>query len=204
MRSRRALSRGSIECAIRGTFEAHLTIETDHAADFDALCGRLGVKHVAIELADGVHRSQPMTASYHRGELPAVIAEVDALYAQLVAAGFAVVRVKLEALASNDGIDDAVGGYFEFHVKVRDPDLAQLAPICERHHARLSRNARSAATRFITMRVYGAARAAAEAKLDALLAELAAGDHHVAGTAREYTVYDSRIELDAGWLEPPR
>jgi len=31
----------------------------------------------------------------------------------------------------------------------------------------------------------------------------AGGGFDRAGIAREYTLYDSRIELDAGWLEPP-
>ena len=189
--------------AVRGVFEAHLTVETSRAADFAALCVSLGVKHVAIELAAGAHASQPMTASYHRGELAAVVAEIDSLHAKILEAGFAIVRVKLEAMLSNDGLPEGGDGYFEFHVKVRDPELERLAAICKRHDARLSRNDRKHHERFVTMRVYGAGRIAAEQKLDALLAALTAEGHTVAGVAREYTIYDSRIELDAGWLEPP-
>ena len=82
---------------MRGTFEAHLTVDTERSAEFEALCGELGVDHVGIELAEGVHRAQPMTASHHRGELADVMVEVEALRAKLVAAGFTVVRTKLEA-----------------------------------------------------------------------------------------------------------
>jgi hypothetical protein len=194
--------------AIRGGFEAHLTVDTDRRADFEVLCGELGVDCVGIELPDGVHRAQPMTASHHRGELAAVIGEVEALHARIVAAGFTIVRTKLEALAANEGVppaDDA--GYFEFHVKVRvDPArLDELAQIARSSGGRLSRNDRQhrPTQRFVTMRVYRATRAAAEAQLDALLAALDAADFDRAGIAREYTLYDSRIELDAGWLEPP-
>ena len=194
---------------IRGLFEAHLTVDTDRRADFEALCGELGVDCVGIELPDGVHRAQPMTASHHRGELPAVIGEVEALHARIVAAGFTIVRTKLEASASNEGVppaDDA--GYFEFHIKVRvDPmRLDALARIARSCGGRLSRNDRrrdDLPQRFVTMRVYRATRAAADVQLDALLAALDAAGFDHAGIAREYTLYDSRIELDAGWLEPP-
>jgi hypothetical protein len=195
--------------AIRGLFEAHLTVDTDRRADFEALCGELDVDCVGIELPDGVHRAQPMTASHHRGELAAVIGEVEALHARIVAAGFTIVRTKLEASASNEGVppaDDA--GYFEFHVKVRvDPmRLDALARIARSSGGRLSRNDRhrdDLPQRFVTMRVYRATRTAAEAQLEALLAALDAAGFDRAGIAREYTLYDSRIELDAGWLEPP-
>ena len=196
--------------AIRGGFEAHLTVDTDRKADFEVLCGELGVDCVGIELPDGVHRAQPMTASHHRGELGVVIAEVEALHARIVAAGFTIVRTKLEALASNEGVppaDDA--GYFEFHVKVQvDPmRLDALARIARSCGGRLSRNDRrrdaAGLQRFVTMRVYRATRMAAEAQLDVLLAALDAGGFDRAGIAREYTLYDSRVELDAGWLEPP-
>jgi len=198
--------------ALRGTFEAHLTVDADRPdvrAGFAALCAELGVDHVGIELPQGEHRAQPMTASYHRGELTEVVREIDALHARLVERGFAVVRVKLEAVLGTDGLptDD---GYYEFHVKVRVPELARLvdlAMIADRHDGRLSRNDRSrddsGAQRFVTLRVYRSDRAAAEARLDALVEVLRANGFAIAGTAREYTIYDSRIELDAGWLGPP-
>ncbi len=195
-----------------GTFEAHLTVETDDRAAFEARCRTLGVKCILIELADGVHRSQPMTASHHRGELARdVVPAVTALAGALAAAGFPVIRVKLEALALDRGVpvDDAAAaraaGYFEFHAKVRianDAELAPIAALCARHGAHLSRNdrtrdARGVAERFITLRAHGVGRVRAEAGFDALLAELTLP---VISTKREYTVFDGRAELDAGWL----
>lgn len=192
--------------AIRGGFEAHLTVDTDRRADFEALCGELGVDCVGIELRAGVHRAQPMTASHHRGELAAVIGEVEALHARIVAAGFTVVRTKLEAAAANEGVPPPDHpGYFEFHVKLRvEPArLDELARIAQSCGGQLSRNDRRTGQRFVTMRVYRATRVEAEAQLDALLAALELAGFDRAGIAREYTLYDSRIELDAGWLEPP-
>lgn len=192
----------------RGAFEAHLTVDAadgDARAAFAALCNALGVKCVLIELAEGVHPSQPMTASHHVGELAGeVVPAIHALRDRLAAAGFPPVRVKVEALAL-DGLRATPGGYFEFHAKLRLPaggDPAAVLAICRRHGAHLSRNARERAAahedRFATLRVATADRAAAEAAFDALLAALAA--FPIVATKREYTVFDGRVALDAGWL----
>lgn len=201
-----------------GTFEAHLTVDApdaDARARFVAWCEAHGVKCVLIELARGTHASQPMTASHHRGELARDVAPaIAALRARVIAAGFPVVRTKIEALAldgapADDDAAAAAPGYFEFHAKLRlapDHDRAALLEACARHRAHLSRNDRKraepggAAERFVTLRVHARGRVPAEAAFDALLADLAAIGHAPIGTKREYTVYDERVELDAGWL----
>jgi hypothetical protein len=197
------------DAAMHGSFEAHLTADVGagELARFEAACGALGVAFVAIELAAGIHRAQPMTSSQHRGVLADAIAATDALHARLVGDGFAIARVKLETDVASTGIprtaEDAarLGGYFEFHVKLRDPDVARLTVTCERVGARVSRNARRAGERFATLRAYACGRDAAEQRLAVLLDALAAAGHDVIATSREYSLYDSRIELDAGWLD---
>ncbi len=190
---------------LAGAFDAHITVAAaSDAAAFAATCGELGVGCIAIELAEGRHVAQPMTASRHRGALVAVVAEVDAVHAALVARGFAVARVKLEADAAL-GAAATGRGYFEYHVEVVTArgELGDLGAVVAAHGGHLSRNARRPGRRFATLRVYGAARVEAERRCDQLVAALAAAGHAIAGCAREYTLYDSRIELDAGWLEPP-
>jgi hypothetical protein len=207
----------SLSC--HGTFEAHLTVRADtpgRRERFRALCAEMGVKCVLIELARGESRSQPMTASYHRGELAGVLAEVESLHARLWEGGFPVVRVKLEAVATNAGVPvtDAEAaawpeGYFEFHAKLRlaaDADLEALRGLCGRHGAHLSRNERKRdrdgeTERFVTLRVHRAGRERAVAACEALLADLAAAGFSVVGRQNEFTVYDGRAELDAGWLD---
>ncbi|MFT3696159.1 MAG: hypothetical protein QM831_23675 [Kofleriaceae bacterium] len=184
---------------MRGKFEAHVTVES---GDLEALCTELGIGFIGIELASGAHASQPMTASHHEGELATVVDEVNALVAKIGGAGFMILRTKLEAAASTEGVPLTAHdgpGYFEFHVKVRpagrEQDLAERAASVG---ARLSRNASKQSGRFVTMRVYRVGRAEAEAKLEALLVALQGFD--VTGVVSEFTVYDSRIDLDAGWL----
>jgi len=203
----------------RGTFEAHVTITADDAATrtrFRQLCTQLGAKCVLIELAEGVTRSQPMTATYHRGEVAAVAEEVAALSLAVRDAGFDVTRVKLEAVATNEGLPetdaDALAfpaeNHFEFHVKALLPpaaDLDALRTLCARHDARLSSNALKTDAdgrreRFVTMRVYHAGRHSACARFDALVNELLAASYTLGNRLREYTLYDSAVSLDAGWI----
>lgn len=188
-----------------GSFEAHLTVAAETAerrAAFAATCRALGVKCVLIELARGAHPSQPMTSSHHAGTLDDVMREVEALRVRLVEAGFPVTRVKLEAEVTNDGVPVAhgiPGMYFEFHAKLAiGDDVEALRALCLANGAHLSNNAVERGTRFVTMRVYDAGRDAARARFERLL-EVLAG-YEIAGTKAEFTVHDSRIELDAGWL----
>jgi hypothetical protein len=209
-------------CPGRGTFEAHLTVDAPDLPTrerFRALCDELGVKCVLIELPEGTTRSQPMTSSYHRGELPAVAGEVAGLARRLRAEGFAVSRVKLEAVVTNEGDPETdeearrfpPGNYFEFHVKVALPagaDLGPLRELCRRFGAHLSRNALKRDTdgparRFVTLRVYGEGRAGANARFEELLRELGAGGYALSNKLREYTLYDSNAAVDSGWIDPP-
>jgi hypothetical protein len=203
----------------RGTFEAHVTIAADDATTrerFRDLCAQLGAKCVLIELPEGVTRSQPMTATYHRGEVAAVAEEVAALSRTVRDAGFDVTRLKLEAVATNEGLPDTdeeaaafpAENHFEFHVKAllgTDADLDVLRSLCARHDARLSSNALKMDTdgrreRFVTMRVYHAGRRSAFARFDALVNDLLAAGYTLGNRLREYTLYDSAVRLDAGWI----
>src|SRR4051794_31624594 len=209
--------------ASSGTFEAHVTVQApdlDSRERFRALCGELGVKSVLIELPQGVTRSQPMTSSYHRGDLSQAVAEVVRIAKRLRSEGFEVTRVKLEALVSNSGVPETdeeaqalpAGNYFEFHVKVTLPpgaDLHALRARCAEHGAHLSANAFKVdsdgrAQRFVTVRYYGVGKVRAGERFEALLRALTADGFTLSNKLREYSVFDSNIALDAGWIDAPR
>ncbi len=206
----------------KGTFEAHVTVEApDRPARerFRALCAELGVKCVLIELPEGSTRSQPMTSSYHRGELPVVVEEVASVARSLREQGFAATRLKLEALVGNAGVPETdeearalpPGNYFEFHVKVTlspGADLAGLRARCQELGAHLSRNALKGedggpTQRFVTQRIYGVGRARALPRFEELLARLRADGHGLSNKLREYALYDSNVAVDAGWIDAP-
>ena len=76
---------------------------------------------------------------------------------------------------------------------------------CNEFGAHLSRNAwrensQGYEERFVTVRHYRIGRAAAEQRLQRLLAALAELGENIVEVESEYTVYDSNVQLDAGWL----
>ncbi|MBE9206954.1 hypothetical protein IQ244_10570 [Nostoc sp. LEGE 06077] len=158
-----------------------------------------------------------MTASHHWGTLPQVCTEVHSLAQQLWQAGYQVNRVKIEAMVYNQDIpvtDSAVlqhptTNYFEFHIKAllaKNTDLEALRQYCATQGAHLSTNAfkrkaNGQHQRFITLRLYGVGRNSAQDRFHTLLTSLRAQGIPLLQPQQEYTVFDSNIELDAGWLE---
>jgi hypothetical protein len=202
-----------------GTFEAHITVNTTNLVareKFCLLCKTLGVKCVLIALPQGLTRSQPMTASYHHGTLTSVFSEVQVIAQKLIEAGFEVTRIKIEAMLSNRDVpatdDEAlelpVTNYFEFHVKVilsAITDISLLQQYCHKNDAHLSANAfkqeiDGQQQRFITMRLYNVGKYTAQSRFNLLLVGLKAEGLKLCQQQREYTVYDSNINLDAGWI----
>jgi hypothetical protein len=204
-----------------GTFEAHITItakDDETREQFRSRCHALGVKPVLIDLPEGVTPSQPMTSSYHRGTVEDAAKAAAELTRAVRASGFAVTRVKLEAVATNHGVpsDHEAANmprdcYFEFHIKLLlspDADEPRLQEVCRRHSAHLSRNAFKKRSdglteRFVTMRVYHTGKQTAFRHLDALATELNTAGFEIANIQREYSLFDSHVGLDAGWLDAP-
>ncbi|MBS2015209.1 MAG: hypothetical protein JST00_20135 [Deltaproteobacteria bacterium] len=206
-----------------GTFEAHVTVSLDGGASmeaFRAACRDLSVKCIAIELPEGETKAQPMTASFHRGELLDVQREVVEIARQLVRRGFPVTRTKIEAhgrscLVGTPSTDEDARAapstsYFEYHVKLALPeatDLGALAARCKAHGAHLSRNAYKAAgpdglvERFVTLRAHREGRLTADTRFAALCRDLEAAGHVVRNRIREYTVFDTNVTLDRGWID---
>lgn len=170
-----------------GTFEAHITVSTVDLGErekFHRLCINLGIRAILIELPQGVMRSQLLTASYHHGQLKNVLLQVHELAQKLFTAGFAVTRIKIEAMVRNCDVpitDDAAQtlpatNYFEFHVKVillKHENLQSLREYCCQYHAHLSQNPMKESIDgkqqwFITMRVYGVGLHTARTRFDAL------------------------------------
>jgi len=203
-----------------GEFETHVTVRADDPARLDALrawADARGLTFHHIVLDRGLTPSQPMVTRRGRGDLAGELAAAAGLADLLAAGGFAVCRVKVEAAPDAGGVPatdaDAArhpGRYFEHHVKLLldpDADPGPLTATAEGHAARMSRNARRVradgrAERFVTQRCHAAGRATARARLDALLAALAAGGYAVLSIEEEYVVHDTTPGVDAGWLDP--
>ncbi|KAL3899087.1 MAG: hypothetical protein SGPRY_012707, partial [Prymnesium sp.] len=220
---------GSLEGG-RGLFELHITVATPSAeqgglGSFREACGLCGVKAVVIQNerpgceGEGGLPPQAMTASYVRGGLAQAHRAAFSLSRRLAGMGFDIVRVKVEATFSHPGVPrnkaEAAAlsphNYFECHTKLSLPspsDRASLLALLSPHGARLSRSALRVLGggrehRFVTLRMYEEGREGAAAKVEALCASLLAGGYEIVSTIREYAVYDSNVQLDAGWIDPP-
>jgi inosine/xanthosine triphosphate pyrophosphatase family protein len=195
-----------------GVFESHVTVAPCDEAAFAKTCDALGVKAIFIQLPQGENPRQPMSGAHHRGALSEVLREVHQLARDIAAAGFEVVRTKVEAVGRRHKLPltDAAAlsaprsNYFEHHAKLRLPEGADETAITRalaERGAYLSQSARSESRqRFVTLRSWGLGERSADARFEAVveLAERLAVP--LRSRAREYTVYDSSLELDSGWM----
>ncbi|MCO8277739.1 hypothetical protein M1L60_44915 [Actinoplanes sp. TRM 88003] len=191
-----------------GEFEIHLTVRADPGPAGYAEAH--GLKYTRIVLDRGTTPDQPMLTARAHGPFAAVAAEAHEWQARLVAEGFTVTRVKVEASPFNADVPQheaqaSPDRYFEHHIKlVVDTDGIELARhVSSRHDAHVSRNARRGDPdghheRFVTQRCYDCGLPEARRRLDALLADLTGLT--VVEVEQEYVVLDSNPAVDAGWI----
>lgn len=212
-----------------GDFETHLTLRAESDAEVASAAvwaSGQGLKFTHIRLDRGDAPSQPMVTYHGHGTLTGQRARADRWRARLAGAGFTVVREKHEVSCVNADVPDTreealalgPGHYFETHLKLllpADADLAELSRLVEPHGARLSRNARRTRDdgrqeRFVTQRCSGVGRSTAFELYRTLADSLRAHglddarDEEEAGiidTELEFVVYDSALDLDAGWMD---
>jgi non-canonical purine NTP pyrophosphatase (RdgB/HAM1 family) len=197
-----------------GVFESHVTVAACDEAAFARACDALGVKALFISLPRGRHPRQPMTGAHHRGPLHEVMVTVHQLAHELAKAGFEVTRTKIEAVGPHRDLPltDAAAAaaspesYFEHHAKLVLPSTereSELASAFAAQGAYLSRGAPRAdgvEQRFVTLRSWGLGQASADARFERVLALARELGLALRNRTREYTVYDSALEVDAGWM----
>ncbi|MDB5338804.1 MAG: hypothetical protein JWN70_4423 [Planctomycetaceae bacterium] len=202
-----------------GDLETHLTVESvpaDRIAVLRRFAELQGLKCLHIVLDRGHSVSQPMLTRHGQGVLSSELEVARELADRLREAGFDVTRIKIEAAPLNEDVPQSDGAaaslpanhYFEHHVKLvieGDADLAGLTRLAERHQARLSRNALRVRDdgrleRFVTQRCWSVGRVTAEQRLNALRWDLNQAGWTILETEAEFVVYDSNLDVDAGWL----
>ena len=166
------------------------------------------------------------SSRYVRGTLDEARHAADEDARILADRGFEVVRRKVEAVATNEGVpqtaEDATRSpadrYFEFHLLVdgkRGPisneDVASLRGIARDMSARLgvpvplSYNALKPAQRFLNLRARAVGLADAMVHVHALEEQInETGALGVVKVIAEYICADDNRALDEGWLEPLR
>lgn len=203
----------------RGSFEMHITIAVPSAEEWARLSSwsvDRRAKCVWIELARGLQPSQPMVTVHRSGTLDGIVEECRSLERELREVGLTPVRTKVECAIDNDGVprEDRdwapvhAGRYFESHVKLlldASEDLSGIRQLAERHDGHLSRNAfrtreDGRQERFVTQRGRGCGRRTFQERIDALVRTFEAAGVSIAEIEREFVVFDSREQLDSGWL----
>ena len=191
-------------------FELHLTtapLAAERLPGFEQLCRQAGGKALLIELARGQHCQQPMLSLVTHGHQASIaLAQARQLAAQFSAAGYPVVRLKLEVPAWGAALVRPVlatsgSSYYEWHGRVGSERVEELRARCEHQGAHLSINAlrQLPNARFVTLREYGSAAGFAE-RVAGLRHDLVFHGWALVKQQAEFCFFDSRQALDAGWL----
>lgn len=190
---------------ISGIFEIHITVKAESTGIFVELCSKLGVKPVFIELPYGQHPEQYMTSSWITGTSEKAQNKAAILVQTIKDLGSEVLRVKVEAGASNEGVPEEEppkdpSRYFEFHVKIdiTEQDL-DFQDALKKHSAHLSLNSLKGDPnrKFVTLRIYNSGRKVAFNRLDTLLLDI----KNPLAVEREFCIMDTNKLLDKNWIE---
>lgn len=205
-----------------GEFETHITVclnDSDRIERLQKWSINHGLKCLHIVLNRGVTASQPMLTRHGWGDITGELRTAYNICQSLNAEGFSVTRIKIEAAPWNQGVPQSnveilhhsSDRYFENHIKLLlEPSakILTLAELAERHSAQLSRNVLRIRSddrheQFVTQRCINVGRVEARQQLQALLDEIASLGYPFIEVEEEFVVYDSNLEIDAGWIQSP-
>lgn len=218
---------------VTGTFELHVFVAPldpppEVIERFGAACRAASPPMKALLLRlDYVGRGFVgvlQSSRYIVGDVASARAAAHADAEVLRAAGLEVIREKVEAVSTNDGVpltlDDArlspADRYFEFHLLIdgrggplSEADMRALGQLSADFSRRLgtpvplSYNALKPAQRFLNLRSRGVGLERAAASVQALRAAIESGaELDVKKVIAEYICFDSNRAVDNGWLEP--
>lgn len=198
-----------------GQFECHITVDIniDQTEVFRSDCHALGGTPIVIELEQEAHGRQPMIAKFIDGKDSDAYQQIADLYNSL-GKRYEVTRLKVEAGIDNEGVpqSDELAKrlpetcYFEHHVRMNLPqgaDILLLKALLQGFNAHLSNNAfaksENGQQRFATQRFRELGKENAVIELEKLLAFISHRKIFVDKVTREFNIYDSNKDMDAGW-----
>jgi hypothetical protein len=203
-----------------GEFETHITIRGNDRIEIDRLqkwCTDRDFKFLYILLDRGETMYQPMLTRRGRGGSTGELKIAQNLSQTLIAEGFEVIRIKIEAAPGNQGVPtsdvEALAHhstrYFEHHIKLSiEPttDLLPLQKLTQKHSAHLSRNALQirhdgCQERFVTQRCMNIGQIEARKQLQILVNAIEDLGYQPIDIEEEFVVYDSNLTLDRGWIK---
>eukprot|EP01092_Planopodium_desertum_P009769 TRINITY_DN4247_c0_g2_i3.p1 TRINITY_DN4247_c0_g2~~TRINITY_DN4247_c0_g2_i3.p1 ORF type:complete len:231 (-),score=45.40 TRINITY_DN4247_c0_g2_i3:89-781(-) len=199
---------------ITGLFELHFITAAEDTFKLFAFVKdhpHLGIRpraNSALSL-HGKHPNQPMFTCWAKGSQTDAKKLTEEISEKIRARGITLRRVKIEAMMSSKNVPTEARDehYYEFHFKVDVANSAEwnkLVTVITPFGAHLFFNpfSKTATMRpVITLRRYSISADKAMEDLNALVDAIEkAGFKKLEGIEREYSVYDSDVFLDQGWL----
>lgn len=203
-----------------GELETHLTVSlkgTESIRELQKLAEIHNLKCLHIILERGDTTSQPMLTWRAQGGLTSQTEKAQNLKEIISAAGFPVIRTKIEAAPWNEDVPQTEselqkqsdGRYFESHIRILldlQAKNRRIKEIAERHSAHFSRNAfrepqNGFEERFVTQRNWNVWYSESNRKLNDLLNEIKNSGYTVIDVEEEFVVFDSNLEIDRGWIK---
>jgi len=213
--------------AISDTFEAHLFVGPLNPSvalqqEFVRFCKTIGLRALNLGLnfeTAGVN-TVLQTTKYYKVPSPLQALEEMISDAEKLSEKFEVVRIKLESLASNEGIPQtdqeaqAVPGdtYFEYHLKLKDMEINEandekLKQLSSQLSQALnikvpfSCNNLPHYQRFLNARTYKLGFKNSYALVDKVANAIHDNGFFIDRIVSEFIAYDTNKALDKGWLE---
>jgi len=201
-------------------FEIHITVDmgqctADNVELFKSTCMGLRVKPIVLDLQTGSMLKDVMTSSVIVTDNKGAYEEMKRISNGLTAAGFSVVREKIEtvpwhpAAPSEETAIKAMPKdcYFECHFNIHvetDAHKEEVHRIAEMFDAHLSRNAfkitQSGYNQMMTHRVYDGTREDFAREVKMIAQEIEDSDLTLEKVIQEFSIYDTKVSHDAGWL----
>ena len=219
--------------SVTGVFEIHVFVEPldpppDRVEAFRVACassssGAMKALLLQLDYVGKGFVGVLQSSRYIQGDVAAAREAASTDASVLRAAGFTVIREKVEALASNPGVprdlaeaaSSPADRYFEFHLLIdgkhgplSEHDMLALRGLSTEFAQRCSRpvpfsyNALKPSQRFLNLRARGCGSAEAMQPVEQLAVAIAARELVVKKTIAEYICFDSNRDVDNGWLEP--
>jgi hypothetical protein len=212
---------------VSGLFECHIfcaPLNPNEASKehFVVSCEAAGIKALCLGLdyeGQGVINVLQSTKYYECSNTPEPVARM-LQDAEMLSQSLEVIRLKLEAMAWNDGVPvtdaDAKalpeGHYFEFHLKLDAPVSPENDERLKKLAAELTQelgikipfscnNMGNKTQRFLNVRTYHMGSQSAENVVEKVAEALSLRGFRVAKVIKEFIVFDTNKELDRGWLE---
>lgn len=191
-------------------FEFHVTVTNLHITEKEAfvkLCEAEQLKPLMIVLDKGNYINQPMFTGLIRSDS---FQEADIVIEKIINKfqenGFTITRKKVETSPKEEEyfhqlLTKNSKPYFEWHGKVEVDNVSMVKNLCTPLGGHISRNSLNpnGRVRFITVREYES-KEKFYRRVEKLLSILQVNKIEILKEVYELCIYDSREELDSGWI----